>query len=55
MYPPDSELQPEKWQFYDVNLDAVRENPTKNVQLAPGGKDRDVFMEHEEFMNNMRK
>ena len=30
-HPPDKDLAPEHWQFYDVNLDAVREDTKKGV------------------------
>lgn len=45
----DAELNPGKWVFYDVNLDAVREELAKNVYMGTSIEDRDGFAEREEF------
>jgi len=33
-YPTDKELNPEKWKFYDVDMDAVKEEIAKNVFIG---------------------
>lgn len=32
--PTDKEMNPEKWKFYDVDLDAVKEEIAKNVYFG---------------------
>jgi len=49
---PDALLYPERWNFYDPNFNAVKENMEKGVQIA-GGLTKDEFAEHEEFMSLM--
>ena len=46
----DKELYPERWQFYDVNLNAVREEVAKDIYIA-GKYNKDEFEEHERFMD----
>jgi hypothetical protein len=43
-------FQPERWEFYDVNLNAVKEEITKNVSMT-GGMSKEKWEEHEQFMN----
>lgn len=45
-------MNPERWEFYDYDLNKVREDLSKPVLIA-GGKNRDEFHDHEEFMNMM--
>lgn len=47
---PDKVKNPGRWKFYDVDLDAVKEQLAQNVFIA-GGKDIDTYKEHEEFIN----
>lgn len=47
---PDKAEFPERWQFYDVNLNAVREEAAKNV-LISGKLSQEEFLRHENFMN----
>ncbi|KRW99078.1 hypothetical protein PPERSA_07331 [Pseudocohnilembus persalinus] len=52
-HPSDNMLFPEKWQFYDGNLDSIKEKIGQPISFA-GNKDRDEFLEHEDFMNLMK-
>jgi hypothetical protein len=45
-------LFPEKWQYYDVDLNKVKENMKKGTDFAENLK-LDEFKEHEEFMSLM--
>jgi hypothetical protein len=46
---PDSVLNPETWKYYDVNLDAVREELAKDVNFGAKNENRDDFLERENF------
>lgn len=49
---PDKVKNPGKWKYYDVDLDAVRENLATNVYLG-GAKDltREQYQEKEEVLD----
>lgn len=49
---PDKVKNPGRWKFYDVDLNAVKEQISTNIYLG-GGKDldKDKFQEHEDFLN----
>ena len=47
---PESKKNPGEWKYYDVNLDAVREQLTQNVHLA-GGLGKDEFAERQEYLD----
>lgn len=50
MHAPASVLYPGKWVFYDVDLDAVREQlAVGNVYMAGHGETQDEFKERENF------
>lgn len=46
---PESVLKPGKWVFYDVDLDAVKEQLAKNVFFAGPGENQDEFKDRERF------
>ena len=46
---PDSEANPGRWVFYDVDLDVVREELAKNVYMGAKDETREEFAEREEF------
>ncbi|KAL4460483.1 hypothetical protein ABPG74_000234 [Tetrahymena malaccensis] len=52
--PPDKELFKEEWQFYDYDLNKIRENMTKGGDFS-NKMQKDIFAEHEEFMRIMRE
>ena len=46
---PDSEANPGRWVFYDVDLDVVREELAKNIYMGAKDEKREEFAEREEF------
>ena len=42
-------INPEKWTFYDVDLDVVRESLMKNTYIAGSGMNQRQFREREEL------
>ena len=52
---PDKEKYPGKWKFYEVNLDAIKEQVATNVYIG-GGKDmtQEEVEEREEFLAVLR-
>lgn len=50
---PDSVANPGQWKFYEVNLDAVKEEVANNVFIA-GGMNKEDFEEREDFLEVLR-
>jgi hypothetical protein len=52
---PEKELNPGKWRYYDVNLDAIKEQVSNNIYIG-GAKDmtQEQFLENEDFLNVLR-
>ena len=46
---PDSEANPGRWVFYDVDLDVVREELAKNIFMGAKNETKEEFAEREEF------
>ncbi len=46
---PDSVANPGRWRYYDVDLDAVREQLTQDYLFA-GGMNKKEFAQREEFL-----
>ena len=46
----DAQLNPGRWVYYDVNLDAVRAELAKDVYFGAKGEDAEQFKEREEFL-----
>ena len=46
---PNKELYPENWKYYDVNLDAVREELAKDINFGAKDEDRERFAQRENF------
>ena len=45
----DSELNPGKWVFYDVDLDAVRAELARHIYFGVKNETSEEFKEREEF------
>ena len=46
---PDSEANPGKWVFYDVDLDAVRAELAQNIYFGAKNESPEEFKDREEF------
>ena len=52
---PEKVKKPGEWKYYEVDLDAVREQVAKNVFIAGGGATQEQFEEKEEMLNALKE